>query len=44
MQARNLVSTNSTGFSYKIGLIAYQNTGYLCHCSGYYSGRDALNI
>jgi hypothetical protein len=43
LRARDLVSTNSTRISYKIGLIAYQNTGCLCHYSGYCSGRDALN-
>ena len=40
LRVRNLVNTNSTRFSYKIGLITYQNIGCLC----YYSGRDALNI
>jgi len=44
LQARNLISTNSTRFSYKMGLIAYQNIRYLCHYRGYYSGRDASNI
>ena len=44
LRACNLVNTNSIRFSYKMGLIAYQNIGYLCYCSGYYSGRDALNI
>ena len=44
LQACNLINTNSTRFLYKIGLITYQNIGCLCYCSGYCSGKDALNI
>jgi hypothetical protein len=43
LRARDLVSTNSTRISYKMGLITYQNTGCLYYYSGYYGGRDALN-
>ena len=44
LQVYDLVSTNSIKFLYKMGLIAYQDIGCLCHCSGYYSSKDALNI
>ena len=40
LQARDLVNTNNMRFLYKMGLIAYQNMGCLCHCNG----KNALNI